>query len=137
MGLDMYIYKGYRDEIELNEDNLIIEGSYEQKSGEFFYWRKHPAIHDWMNNLYYDRGGTDTFNGIDLYLDKNDLKKLKKDLVKRNLNYEASGFFFGSSPNPNSQEFIRQLKKDLEFIFKALKEIKDDERVIFIYTSSW
>lgn len=136
MGLDMYIYKTSHDKVELDENLLIIKDNSKELE-DFFYWRKHPAIHDWMNNLYYDRGGKDTFNGINLYLDKNDLKKLKKDLIKKNLNYEASGFFFGSSPNPNSQEFIRQLKIDLQFIFKALKEIKNDENIVFIYTSSW
>ena len=162
MGLDMYIYKTTKDRVVL-DDNLLISSfnHYEDKMSdslkaeleleedddeddeesvvyeEFFYWRKHPAIHDWMENLYFERGGKGTFNGIPLLLRKEDLKRLKKDVVKKNLNYDAQGFFFGNSRNPNTQEGIGDLKRDLNFISLALKEIRNDQQVVFVYDSSW
>ena len=115
MGLDMYIYKTTRDRIVL-DDNLLITSfnrydneisdslraelenkdldeddldEFESRVAyeEFFYWRKHPAIHNWMENLYVERGGKESFNGIPLYLSKEDLKNLKKDIIKKKLNY--------------------------------------------------
>jgi hypothetical protein len=139
MGLDMYVYKTEISNVEI-DDNLMItkvKNSDYYKDEEFFYWRKHPAIHNWMENLYYDRGGKGTFNGELILLDKDTLKKLKKDLVKRNLNYETSGFFFGNSQNPDSQAFIPQLKRDLSFVTSALKEMRENENTVFIYDSSW
>jgi len=164
MGLDMYIYKTTKDRIEL-DDNLLVTSfnRYEGKISdslkveleeddfdeedfdeelnkayeEFFYWRKHPAIHNWMEELYVQRGGKETFNGIFLYLSKEDLKNLKKDIVKKKLNYEATGFFFGKSLNPHTQEGLSQLKRDLEFVNLSLQEIKNNSNVTFIYDSSW
>jgi hypothetical protein len=139
MGLDMYVYKTEINNLEIN-DNLMITKMINKdfyKNEEFFYWRKHPALHNWMQNVYFDRGGEGDFNGEPVLLDKDTLKKLKKDLVKRNLNYDAIGFFFGNSQNPNSQAFIPQLKKDLSFVISALKEIKENENTVFIYDSSW
>lgn len=137
MGLDMYIYKTEISNIEV-DDNLMITNVIDNNNNEeFFYWRKHPALHNWMENLYVDRGGDKTFNGEPVLLDKDTLKKLKKDLVKRNLKYDTVGFFFGNSQNPDSQAFIPQLKRDLSFVTAALRAIKENENTVFIYDSSW
>ena len=105
------------------------------------YWRKANAIHKWFVDNCQDgvddcRDAYVGFKELQTLLDLCRIVIIDKSKAEQLLP-STSGFFFGSSPNPNSQEFIRQLKRDLEFIFKALKEIKDDERVIFIYTSSW
>ena len=164
MGLDMYIYKTTKDRIVLDdnllitsfnryddkisdslkaeledEDNDLDEDDFETIKAyeEFFYWRKHPAIHDWMENLYVERGGKESFNGVLLYLSKEDLKKLKKDIIKKKLNYDASGFFFGKSENPNSQTGLFRLKEDIKTVSSALSEIKENPNTVFIYDSSW
>lgn len=159
MGLDMYIYKTSKDYVELDDnllvkkiisrnfnfdeddeedDNIENEEQYHNSSlEEFFYWRKHPAIHAWMESLYVERGGSEIFNGEYVYLNKENLKQLKKDIIKMNLDYTATGFFFGKSNNPKTQEGIEELKKDLKFVSLALKHLKEDPNIIFIYDSSW
>lgn len=145
----MYIYKTSKNHVKL-DDNLLIkkvnrynddqddEKDYSNSNfEEFFYWRKHPAIHVWMERLYVERGGNQTFNGEYVYLNKENLKQLKKDIIKMNLDYNATGFFFGKSSDPKTQEGIQQLKRDLEFISLALKHLKEDPNIIFLYDSSW
>jgi hypothetical protein len=135
MGLDMYVFMSTKDEVKVDDDLLITV--FADNSDEFFYWRKHPAIHNWMEILYYDRGGEGTFNGVPVYLDKDTLRSLKRDIVRGKLNYEAAGFFFGSSAKPDTQEGYIRLRKDLEFVNNALQEIKQNSDVVFVYDSSW
>jgi hypothetical protein len=155
MGLDMYIYKTSKDYVELDDNLLVkkINRFYQDENEdidddeeddypssvleEFFYWRKHPAIHVWMEKLYIERGGSQTFNGEYVYLDEETLKKLKKDIVKKKLEYDATGFFFGKSSDPRSQEGIVELKRDLKVVNSVLKHLKEDPDIVFIYDSSW
>ena len=53
MGLDMYAYA--TEEATSAEDfaDLGLESR-----EEFFYWRKHPNLHGWMEALYRSKGGT-------------------------------------------------------------------------------
>ena len=139
MGLDMYVYKTEISNVEIDDKLMIIktiDNSF-YKDEEFFYWRKHPAIHSWMENIYYDRGGKGTFNGVPVYLDKDNLRSLKRDIVRGRLNYAAAGFFFGNSSKPDTQEGYIRLRRDLEFVNNALKEIKQNSDTIFVYDSSW
>jgi hypothetical protein len=136
MGLDMYVYMSTKKGVKV-DDNLLIKVFADTNSNEFFYWRKHPAIHSWMENLYYDRGGKGTFNGTPVYLDKDNLRSLKRDIVRGRLNYDAAGFFFGNSAKPDTQEGYIRLRRDLEFVNNALKEIKQNPDTIFVYDSSW
>jgi hypothetical protein len=135
MGLDMYVYMSTKNEVKVDDDLLITV--FADASNDFFYWRKHPAIHSWMENLYYDRGGIGTFNGVPLYLDKDNLRSLKRDIVRGRLNYDAAGFFFGNSAKPDSQEGYIELRRDLEFVNKALQQIKENPDIVFVYDSSW
>ena len=56
MGLDMYIYQTPKNNVAsngtdiVNDDNVIREE-------DFFYWRKHPNLHGWFEQLYLDKGG--------------------------------------------------------------------------------
>jgi hypothetical protein len=136
MGLDMYVFMSTKKEVKV-DNNLLIKVFADTNSNEFFYWRKHPAIHSWMENLYYDRGGKGTFNGVPVYLDKDNLRSLKRDIVRGRLNYAAAGFFFGNSSKPDTQEGYIRLRRDLEFVNNALKEIKQNSDTIFVYDSSW
>jgi hypothetical protein len=131
MGLDMYVEKVINPE-DPSPIHLVTEADYVPFDGaqveQFWYWRKHPNLHGWMENLYYRKGGkSDTFNTVNVVLTKEDLERLEKDIQAGKLPYTA-GFFFGESDGSEKDE-------DLEFIRKA-KEAIDGGAVLY-YTSWW
>ena len=150
MGLDMYAYVAAR----AGQQNDFYEGAefdenareYVNKSvsrpRELAYWRKHPNLHGWMEQLWRDKKYTvqptdasesvdpesDTFNGIEIELTWEDLDALEKDVLGGNLP-ATRGFFFGD----NSDAHYRD--QDLEFIRNARAEIFSGLKVF--YNSSW
>lgn len=113
MGLDMYIYEG---------DNEIA------------YFRKEPAIHDWFENLAIEKGiEFDSFNGVKVPLEIEDLHRLIDDLANKRLNYDASGFFFGSNKeSENSNSWHNQMIG----IFQRIIDESDEDSELF-YDSWW
>jgi hypothetical protein len=122
MGLDMYAYSTKaqpKTEIDFSTKNFEPE--------ELHYWRKHPNLHGWMQNLYDAKGGTSSdFNGDCVVLDNEDLDNLEEDIKDGNLP-DTSGFFFGQSDDNDSD--------DLEFVSKAREAINEGKTVY--YTSWW
>ena len=95
---------------------------------EIAYWRKHPDLHGWMEQLYRKKGGTEkSFNGDTVLLTEEDIDSLKIAVLTRTLP-STSGFFFGAS----KQEINFA---DLEFIEKAKEAIKEGYTIY--YDSSW
>jgi hypothetical protein len=138
MGLDMHAYKtkakftkdtDFSDEIYGKAENGGID--YENPVvdiEEISYWRKHPNLHGWMEQLYRKKGGTDpSFNGDTVLLTEEDIDNLKIAVLTGSLP-STSGFFFGDS----KQEINFA---DLEFIEKAKQAIKEGYTVY--YDSSW
>lgn len=129
MGLDMIALKRKHlrivsDDDPYGEENWA-EGENEEK---FFYWRKHPNLHGWMENLYYEKGGdADVFNCVEVELTLDDIEDLESDIENDNLP-QTTGFFFGESAPDRKEE-------DLEFIEKAKEAIKDGYTIV--YTSWW
>ncbi len=100
------------------------------KPEEIHYWRKHPNLHGWMQDLYYEKGGKGSdFNGDCVLLTMDDLDCLEHDLKQFDLP-DTKGFFFG-----NSQSDDDELKDDLEFVAKAREAISKGKTVY--YTSWW
>ncbi len=94
---------------------------------EIAYWRKHPDLHGWMENLYREKGGREqSFNGDLMVLTLADLERLEEDILRKNLP-KTSGFFFGESGEISL--------KDLEFVLEARKAIQEGDTVF--YDSSW
>jgi hypothetical protein len=123
MGLDMYaLSTKAKPETEVDFSTKNFEQT------ELHYWRKHPNLHGWMQNLYDMKGGTSPdFNGDCVVLDILDLDNLEGDIKNGNLP-DTSGFFFGQS-HPDSD------LDDLDFVNKAREEIKNGKTVY--YTSWW
>jgi len=97
---------------------------------EVAYWRKHPNLHGWMQNLYDMKGGTSSdFNGDCVVLDSEDLDNLEADIREGNLP-DTSGFFFGESSNGDEEN-----ENDLLFVTKAREAISEGKTVY--YTSWW
>lgn len=122
MGLDMYAYKtkGLIDKpTDFSEQNLATE--------EIHYWRKHPNLHGWMEQLYYDKGGQkDSFNCVPVELVEGDLLELKYAIENDELP-QTGGFFFGQTDGSEK-------KGDLEFVETALAALNEGYSV---YYSSW
>ena len=90
-------------------------------------WRKHPNLQGWMQNLYYEKGGGEEFNCVDLELTLDDLNALEATLDEEELP-ETIGFFFGGNADDHYAE------ADREFIVQARAAIKQGYTVVY---SSW
>jgi hypothetical protein len=124
MGLDMYAFSVPKSAI---EDNFKFNTEF---SKELQYWRKHNALHSWMENLYRSKGGdAESFNCIPVRLTKEDLNALIEDTKGHKLQ-SATGFFWGSQYDYNDEI----ANEDIEFAHKALAEI---DRGNAVYYDSW
>lgn len=123
MGLDQFAYA-------VDKDN---------NKTELAYWRKHPNLQGWMENLWNSKGcpnahedkdpsGMSEFNCVPVELTKEDLDSLEQALDSNSLP-ETAGFFFGS----NSDDTYRQ--QDVEFIAVARKAL--DGGLTVVYDSWW
>ena len=125
MGLDMYAFSTNakpKTDVDFETKNF--------KPEEVHYWRKHPNLHGWMQNLYNVKGGQGRdFNGDCVVLNNFDLDNLEHDLEQGDLP-DTTGFFFGNSVSDDDE-----LKNDLEFVRKARTEIANGKTVY--YTSWW
>ena len=126
MGLDQYAYVASQANLDWNGNN----------HRELSYWRKHPNLQGWMENLWNEKGrpGIDSsfqdvmFNGIEVELTWEDLDRLE-DAIRHKQLPQTRGFFFGED---SDDEY---LQNDLEFVRKARAELFLGLRVF--YNSSW
>lgn len=121
----MYAFAVYPEKA--SGDFEVAKGSTKE---EFMCWRKHNALHSWMENLYRTKGGdAENFNCIPLRLTKEDLLALIEDAKAHKLQ-SASGFFWG-----NSYDYDEEIaNEDIEFAHKALAKIDIGYAV---YYDSW
>tara|TARA_Y100000004_G_scaffold39003_1_gene41903 strand:+ start:216 stop:623 length:408 start_codon:yes stop_codon:yes gene_type:complete len=106
---------------------------------ELAYWRKHPNLQGWMENLWHEKGCPDgneetansmfgsDFNCVDLELTLEDLDALEQSLDESALP-ETAGFFFGNDSSDHYAE------ADRDFIVQARAAIKQGYKVVY---SSW
>lgn len=120
MGLDMYAYA--TDELPARPVDFTID-----ENAELHYWRKHPNLHGWMEELYYEKGGTaESFNCVNVRLTVEDLDRLEADIKASDLP-PTSGFFFGASDGTETEN-------DLQFVAKARQAVAKGK---IVYYSSW
>ena len=134
MGLDQYA-TARKGKSTLGEDG------YKQweDSKELAYWRKHPNLQGFMEELWIEKGRPNAnkssdenpfgseFNCVDLELGHYDLIKLEEAIKDSELP-ETSGFFFGD----DSDEYYKE--DTLEFVERAKAAIDDGYTVVY---SSW
>ena len=142
MGLDMYAYVAARAK---QQDEFYESGEYNDKTGEFVntkvtkpieiaYWRKHPNLHGWMEQLWQSKGSPRSedddvsFNHIELELTWEDIDQLERGINEGALP-STTGFFFGDP----ADEYYREA--DLKFIKEARSQLFLGLRVF--YNSSW
>ena len=125
MGLDQYA-TARKGEGTIDEDGY----THYKDSFEIAYWRKHPNLQGWMEDLWIAKGaeGGVEFNCVDLELDEEDLDKLEESLDSKELP-ETTGFFFGSNADDDYAE------KDREVITQARTAIKRGYTIV--YYSWW
>ena len=142
MGLDMYAYVAskrgqyneFNETAELDATTNEFVSETVTKPVELAYWRKHPSLHGWMEQLWERKGrprqsvGWPIFNGIELELTWDDLDDLERAIRHGKLP-DNEGFFFGS---PADNHYYEQ---DLEFVNNAKAEVFLGLKVF--YNSSW
>lgn len=114
MGLDMYAFSVKKENVidtfHIKPDNKYL----------LHYWRKHPNLHGWFENLYYSKGGkVEPFDCQYLNLSLADLNLLEKDIKNFNLP-ETTGFSLEKMKNTVQMNLmkmtlmIQNLQKKLE-----------------------
>jgi hypothetical protein len=120
MGLNMYAFK-------TRTPVGAVDFEKPKDKERIAYWRKHPNLHGWMEQLYYAKGGAkDSFNCTGLRLDATDLDALEV-AVNGNALPDTTGLFFGES-GPD------RVGEDRAFIEKARAALQDGN---FVYYDSW
>ena len=128
MGLDQYAYVAARSG---QQSDFFEQGQWDEdkrevvspipKPREIAYWRKHPNLQGWMDQLWRRKGCEsdvpgDSFNGVELELTWEDLDELERAVTHGQLP-PTTGFFFGNE----SDEHYRE--QDLQFIREARAEL--------------
>lgn len=129
MGLDQYAYKTLAEIPDtFSNGSEITSGNQGKHREEIAYWRKHPNLEGWMRKLYYDKGGVEEFNCVNVKLDLDDLANLEQAVNNKELP-ETTGFFFGG----NADDIYKE--DDLKFIQEAREAISEGYQIY--YTSWW
>jgi hypothetical protein len=130
MGLDQYAYIASQADTDWKDSSRQ----------ELAYWRKHPNLQGWMEQLWNEKvnmahtapmdGSDAVFNGIELELSWEDVDRLERDIRSGSVaQLGTTGFFFGN----HSDDVYH--KQDLQFCRDAKAELFVGRRVF--YTSSW
>jgi hypothetical protein len=131
MGLDQFAYRiPHKFDTDTPPREGVITEFLKTEGMEIHYWRKHPNLHGWMENLYHAKGGTEEeFDLVPLVLNEADLDRLET-AVKNDWLPQTSGFLFGQSARDEAEQ-----KDDLEFIRKAREAIAEGYTIF--YDSWW
>lgn len=128
MGLDQFAYHCKPELLGSNQidfDQILDRTT----RTEFFYWRKHPDLHGWMEELYRSKGGVEEFNCVAVRLERADIDALNVAISDGDLPH-TEVFFFGKS-----SYHVDKDERDLRFIFEA-RSLLTDRQAIY-YWSSW
>lgn len=126
MGLDQYAYRVKKEAV-INDLKFEHEIDGVDTCEEIYYWRKVPALQGFMEKLYYEKGGEDTFNCEFVRLTLEDLDDLEKAVKNDTMPIHTEGFFFG-------KHYDEDMPTVLDFVYKAKRVIAEGDAV---YYSSW
>lgn len=125
MGLDMYAFTTGRSAATTPVD--FKPNASGQDITELHYWRKHPNLHGWMEDLYRRKGGrSPDFNCNTVELTLADLNELEA-AIRAGALPPTAGFFFGESDGTERED-------DLAFITKARAALAEG---LVVYYDSW
>ena len=145
MGLESWVYVAPRPHYKREYD---ATGTWDNDLSRFVnpnmdppriiaHWNKHSNLHQWMMKLYLERGGTGDFNGDELELLCDDIKRLELDIKEGKLRNNwrsglAFGLNFGAFGSPQDDFYSDY---DVEFCISAKTELFLGLRIF--YNSSW
>lgn len=155
MGLDMYTFTTSKDVMDKDFLEADDNRAFKKLDRDFFYWRKFYELDNWMEGLFYSKGGTEEFNCAAVRLTRRDIDKLSHDsnigvlsnLVEdvsiENIDKEKVVKFlqneFWSSDIKyfnNTQLPLCEMKDLISFIRKGYNILKD-ENICLYYTNWW
>lgn len=117
----------------LDQFAMAIDNNGEKE--ELAYWRKHPNLQGWMEDLWVSKGCPNAhenspheFNCVPVELTHEDLDNLEKAITNNELP-STTGFFFGSDSDDHYKTY------DLEFVRKAREAL--DAGITVVYDSWW
>lgn len=132
MGLDQYAYTSRVKEENDSTTDVDKPTWMNDESTELAYWRKHPNLQGWMEQLWHKKNQGKLlehgFNGVEVELTWEDIDLLE-DAITNFLLPPTMGSFFGN----DSDEFYKV--KDLEFCENARLCLLRGQQVF--YNSSW
>ena len=128
MGLDQYA-TARRGEAKTDDEGF----TYYEDSIELSYWRKHPNLQGWMEELYHKKGGKEVFNCVDFELTLEDIDQLEAAILNKDLP-ETGGFFFGNDSYSDYEGEHGYKNYDLSFISKAKEILTSNKK---LYYSCW
>lgn len=124
MGLDQYIF-ATKSEKNLSPTDTRLPLRSNRK--RFFYWRKHPDLHEFMKILYQKKGGQDEhFNGNMVELEMEDIVVLAETMNEGEMPH-MEGRFFGYSNNSNK---FNEIETRI-FIIKAYTALCNGKRLYY------
>jgi len=133
MGLDMYAYR-HKGEMLTDEDRKKQDDlPKDRKPIQFADWRKHNRLQGFMQELWDRKTGYTSlgdFNCTPLYLNKEELDMLEKQIETRTLP-ETSGFFFGQDSYTWEGEQKDMKAYDLKFCKEAKQWIEKGYKVFY------
>ena len=131
MGLDMYAYRHKGEMIQPRENRDKLENT-PREPIQFADWRKHNRLQGFMQELYDKKNGTeaDNFNCIPLYLNKEELDMLQKQIETRTLP-KTEGFFFGDDSYTWEGEQNDMKAYDLKFVKEAKEWLEKGYKVFY------
>ncbi len=127
MGLDNYLMR--RATLVSENPNHGVIG---HRSEELHYWRKQYALHEWMRNLYLNKGGTledEGFNHVDIILTNEDLDLLEEAVIAGELkkpphylDKEAVSIFLSFHSNYKTGQMPEDMAKALKEARSAIQK---------------
>ena len=117
MGLDMTAFATH--------ETLTNDVDFDVEQFEVLHsWREHIKLHDWMEELYFAKGGCCVlFNCTNLALSMVNVDRLEA-AIRLGALYRTNGFFLGTSGGFEKD-------RDLDFISKARTAIEDGKHVFY------
>lgn len=129
MGLDMYMFKA---------ENANEVGS--DTCEEVGYWRKHPDLHSYIEELWREAGCPNAdeagdnplyeFNCIEFPLTREQLEEIRELSEEHKLPTSPGGFFFSKSAPEDDPRTV-------EIMDKALEMLDEDPEAVIFYYSWW
>ena len=131
MGLDMYAFRHKGDMIQPQEKRDKLDGT-PREPIQFADWRKHNRLQGFMQELYDKKNGADAdnFNCVPLYLSKEELDMLQKQIETRTLP-QTEGFFFGDDSYTWEGEQNDMKAYDLKFVKNAKEWLEKGYKVFY------